>query len=92
MPDEQALRAHARYALQNGKLPSRTPDRTYGGRGVGADCAICQVAIPKTEVELEMEFQTDADGGVDTFHAHFRCFAAWELERTRLTVAAVAHH
>ena len=36
MPDEVLLRVRARAAIQDGKLPSRRPDRTWGGPGVGA--------------------------------------------------------
>jgi hypothetical protein len=41
MPDEPRLREQAREAIQTGKLPSRAPDRTWGGPGVGADCTVC---------------------------------------------------
>jgi hypothetical protein len=34
MPDELRLREQARTAIQNGKLPSHAPDRTWGGRAL----------------------------------------------------------
>jgi len=39
MPDEPRLREQAREAVRSGKLPSRSPDPTWGGPGVGARCA-----------------------------------------------------
>jgi hypothetical protein len=36
MPDEVLLRAKARAAIQSGKLPTRTPDRTWEGPGADA--------------------------------------------------------
>ena len=41
MIDECTLREKVREVLQAEKLPNRRPDRTWGGPGVGADCAIC---------------------------------------------------
>jgi hypothetical protein len=38
----------------------------------------------KDEMEFEVEFAHDGDHpGLDKFHPHRRCFAAWEFERTR---------
>ena len=55
MPDEPRLREQARAAIQSCKLPSRSPDRTWGGD----------------------------NPGLDKFHVHVRCFAAWEFERNK---------
>jgi hypothetical protein len=82
MDDEAILRETARAAVRSGKLPSRRPDRMWGGPGVGASCAVCE--LPITRAELEFEIQFEHDGGVpglDKFHVHIRCFAAWEFER-----------
>ena len=80
--EEQALRAKAREVLQAGNLPSRRPDRTWGGPGVGAPCEVCGVPVGRNEMEFEIEFARDGDNpGLDKFHVHIRCFAAWELER-----------
>jgi hypothetical protein len=80
MPDETALRAKAREAIPTGKLPSRRPDRTWGGRGVGALCTVCGEAVTEDHLELEVQFARDGDNpGLDKFHIHVRCFAAWEF-------------
>jgi hypothetical protein len=82
MPDEHTLRTQARDAIRTGKLPSRRPDRTWGGPGVGAPCAICGQPVTKDEMEFEIQFaRAHPDPGLDKFHVHVRCFAAWEFER-----------
>jgi hypothetical protein len=82
--DEQAVRAMAREVLDAGKLPNRRPDRTWGGRGVGAICTICELPVSSNEMEFEIEFARDGDNpDLDKFHVHIRCFAAWEFERRR---------
>jgi len=84
MPDEPRLREQAREAVKNGKLPARAPDRTWGGPGVGAPCSVCGVPMTRDELELEIEFAHDgANPGLDKFHLHVRCFAAWEFERKK---------
>jgi hypothetical protein len=30
---------------------------------------------------MEFEIQFGHDGGLDKFHVHLQCFAAWEFER-----------
>lgn len=82
--DENTLRERARVAIQSKKLPGRRPDRTWGGPGVGAPCEICELSVTKDEMEFEIEFARDGAGpepGLDKFHVHPRCFAAWEFER-----------
>jgi hypothetical protein len=80
--NEELLRAMTRAVIQAGKLPGRTPDRTWGGPGVGAPCAVCDVPVRPTELEVEIEFaHNGANPGLDKFHVHLRCFAAWEFER-----------
>jgi len=80
--DEQALREKARVAGQSGKLPARRPDHTWGGPGAGALCPICELPVKKEQLEFEIQFDRDGDNpGLDKFHVHVRCFAAWEFER-----------
>jgi hypothetical protein len=84
--EEQALREKAREVLEAGKLPNRRPDRTWGGPGVGAACTICDVPVTHAQMEFEIEFARDGDNpGLDKFHVHIRCFAAWEFERKNCT-------
>ena len=56
MPDEKILRAKAREVVRAGKLPSRRPDRTWGGPGVGAPCSVCGEPITPLQLELEAQF------------------------------------
>lgn len=82
MPNESILRAKAREVIRAGKLPSRRPDRTWGGPGVGAPCSVCGEPIRQDQLELETEFaHNGGNPGLDKFHIHVRCFAVWELER-----------
>ena len=42
---------------------------------------MCELPVAKDELELEIEFAHDgASPGLDRFHVHVRCFAAWEFE------------
>jgi len=39
-------------------------------------------------MEFEIQFEHGgATPGLDKFHVHLRCFAAWEMERTKPTKA-----
>jgi hypothetical protein len=80
--DEDTLRDKARAVVQSGNLPRRRPDRTRGGPGVGAECAVCGLPVAQDELEFEIQFARDGDNpGLDKFHVHVRCFSAWEFER-----------
>ena len=84
MPNEAELRKVAREVLRAGKLPRQKPDHTWGGPGVGAPCAVCEKPVTRDELEYEVQFAHDgASPGLDKYHLHLRCFAVWELERTK---------
>lgn len=80
--DNDSLREQARIVIDSGKLPNRPPDRTWGGPGVDAECAICGRRTGRDEREFEIQFARDGGlPGLDKYDVHIRCFAAWELER-----------
>ena len=80
--NEVTLREKAREALRAGTMPNRRPDRSWGGRGMGADCTICSAPVTNDELEFELEFaRCGDDPGQDTYHVHVPCFRAWEFER-----------
>jgi hypothetical protein len=88
--DASILREKAREAVQNGKLPARSPDRITGGPGCGEACALCGQTVQRSRMELEPEFRQDGEipaasreleAEVHKYHLHPRCFAAWECER-----------
>ena len=82
--DEAVLREKARECVLKGKLPSRRPARVWGGPGVGAHCAVCEHAVRRYDLELELQFERGTDvPGLDRFQVHTRCFAAWEFERIK---------
>lgn len=87
MNDEQLPHEAARQAIRAGKLPSRPPDRTWGGAGSGCPCAICGHPVTPDEVEIELEFATESGRSDHGFHVHQRCLSAWELELERLQQA-----
>ena len=45
-------------------------------------CAVCERPVRRPDREVQMQFEHDGRvPGLDTFHVHLRCFAAWEFER-----------
>jgi hypothetical protein len=85
MRDELILRAKAREAVRTGKLPAQSPDRTWGDPGVGAPCTICGEPVRRDQMEFEVQFERDGTApGLDKYHIHVRCFAAWEFERRKV--------
>ena len=82
--DEAVLCQRARNAIREGKLPTRPPDHTWGGPGIGVPCAVCDLPVPRDGMEFEIQF---AIGGsaprFAVYHVHTGCYAAWELERNR---------
>jgi hypothetical protein len=91
MNDTCTLREKVRDVIQAGKLPNRHPDRMWGGPGVGTGCAICSAPLKRDGVEFEIEFSRDGDDpGLDKYHVHILCFAAWESERQNLEVSREA--
>lgn len=79
MTYDELLRQKIGVALAAGKLPDRRPDRTWGSRGDGAGCAICNASIRPDETALELEYASEK--GADNYHVHLACFTAWALER-----------
>ncbi len=78
--DEMTLRALARAALQDGRLPHNRPLQMWGGSGEGIRCSLCERAIESTQTEFELQFGRD-DLGAGNPRLHMWCFAAWEFER-----------
>jgi len=83
MPDEFLLREGAREVIRRGKFPSRRPDRTATGPGVGPVCTVSGRRVTSDEVGYVMEFAYGADG-FERYDVHLDCFAAWDLERTNI--------
>ena len=80
--DEVTLRALARAALREGKLPNDRPLHMWGGSGEGLRCTLCERPVESAQTEFELQFGRD-DLGAGNPRLHMWCFAAWELERAR---------
>jgi hypothetical protein len=82
MANESLVREQAREAIGLGKLPSHDPDRMWGGHGVGAVCTICRRPVIRNQLEIAAGYARSGPlPGLDWYHLHLRCFAAWEFER-----------
>ena len=84
MSDDSILREKARAVIQAGELPSRRPDRMWGGSGAGLQCTVCGFAVKHDESEIEVEFIHDGAHNTGNYHFHVHCFRILELERDRL--------
>jgi hypothetical protein len=81
MSGNATVRDRVLEAIRTGKVPARSAERTWAGRGCGASCAICGRPINADELEYELEFVTDDHGKQRTdYHVHGGCFWAWESE------------
>ncbi len=81
MPDEPILRGQVREAIKTGRIPAGSADRTCGGRGVGALCSVRNLPVRNSATEMQIEFGRAGEAaGIEKYHVHVRCFAAWELE------------
>jgi hypothetical protein len=66
------------------KLPDRSPERTWAGRGCGTVCALCGDPVEADELEYELEYVTgDQDKPSTAYHVHISCFWTWESERQK---------
>ena len=84
MSDDTRLRAKARESVESGRMPGRSPDRLWGGKGTGAACAICCEPVGTDQIEFEIEFDRQGPTpGKDKYRAHLACLSAWEFERRK---------
>ncbi|MEP7244236.1 MAG: hypothetical protein ABI885_11165 [Gammaproteobacteria bacterium] len=74
----EELRARARERVEQHQLPIARPARTWGGRGTGLACSLCDAPILPSETEMELEFE-----GAPTalLRFHLQCQSVWEAAR-----------
>jgi hypothetical protein len=77
--NQEQLRARAQERMERGTLPRAKAIRTWGGRGSGLPCSLCDSAILPTEPEMELEFEPSQGSTVLRFH--LQCQTAWEAAR-----------
>jgi hypothetical protein len=75
----ESLRVRARERLEQQLLPRTKPSRTWGGRGTGLHCSLCDEPILESEPEMELEYEAVAPTQVVRFH--LQCQSVWEAER-----------
>jgi hypothetical protein len=75
---ENELRLKARALIDEGKLPARSPERTWGGYGTAQSCSLCGQEIGSGDVEYEVR-----DNAARDYRFHFMCHAAWQFECAR---------
>jgi hypothetical protein len=80
------LHASLEDAIRSGKLPDRSPERTWAGPGCGGPCMICGQRINTDELEYELEFGRSDNQQPEGYHIHIGCFWAWETERQKLQI------
>jgi hypothetical protein len=69
MAEEPTLAEKARAAIRSGQLPSRAPNRRFGGRGNGATCPVCGEVVTPIQAEIELEFNRHGpEPGLDRYH------------------------
>jgi hypothetical protein len=73
----------ARERIRVGDLPGRSPLHTFAGRGTGSTCALCEVQIMSSEIEIELDFQLPDVRGRTTIQMHWQCSEVWEQEWRR---------
>lgn len=77
--DSGALRARARELIEQGRLPRAKAYRTWGGRGSGLRCDLCDAAIGSDEPEFELQLDLSPSGEPIRFHR--LCHALWNDAR-----------
>ena len=82
--EERILREKAREGIRSRRLPAKKAIRVYAGPGSEQPCAVCGGIISRADTGFQAEFTNDGvTSGFDNYYLHYRCFAAWEFERTK---------
>ena len=77
--DSGALRARARERIEQGRLPRARAVRTWGGRGNGLRCDLCDAVITSDEPEFELQLDIIPSGEPVRFHR--LCHSLWNEAR-----------
>ena len=84
-PNAERLRDRAQERLRNGDLPLGHDVHTWGGRGSGFKCLVCDGPILESDVEFEVEIEKPlVSGGAKSARFHLKCHAIWDYERVEL--------
>ena len=66
----------ARDRIAKGQLPRHVPERSWGSKGTGRLCALCDQPVTPDEMEIEVESWID-DEDLQTFQFHVGCHSTW---------------
>jgi hypothetical protein len=77
--DQDTLRVRARERIDKGLLPRAKAARTWGGRGSGLTCCLCDNPIVPSDPEMELEFEPATDS--QSLRFHLQCHSIWDAER-----------
>jgi hypothetical protein len=77
--EQETLRARARERMEKGLLPRTRAAKTWGGRGSGLPCGLCDKPILEADPEMELEFEGAA--AIKSLRLHLQCHSAWDAER-----------
>jgi hypothetical protein len=78
--DQNTLRARARDRIECGLLPRTKAARTWGGRGSGLACSLCDAPILDSEPEMELEYEEPPSSNA-VLRFHLQCQSIWDAER-----------
>lgn len=83
---EPRLTLVAMDRLRDHTLPALTEFRTFGGAGSGGTCAVCGQDLPRSGVEIEVEYHDHARPATLIMHA--TCYHAWVEALRRFEIRA----
>jgi hypothetical protein len=78
-----ALRALARRAIEDGRMPRRDPEQAWATLGTQTLCIVCHQIVTADDPAVEATF-TLLGSRPDLRYAHAQCYVAWEQERQTL--------
>lgn len=71
------LRRLAREKIESEKLPCAEHPSTWGGKGRGSACSLCEESITNEQFEFEVEIVAPACPAPAILSFHLSCHGAW---------------
>jgi hypothetical protein len=83
MPDEQILHSKPEKPSSKASSPRVALTACGAAPAQAKSAGSATRASTKDDLEMQIEFAHEAADGVDKYHLHIRCNAAWEFERNK---------